>query len=122
MTHNLLTKGLSPRQSRKRQGRHRRPTALSRRYLRLLERLEDGIASSDFTPFTVRFSGNVTGATTSSANALETASTVNNRGRMQSDVINAQNDTGSLIDSNDRNMVFGDVDNNPTTFNSSQAS
>jgi hypothetical protein len=121
MTHNLLTKGLSPRQARKRQGQHRRPAALSRRYVRLLERLEDGIAPSTVTPFTVRFSGNVTGATTSLANTLETASTVNNRGRTQSEVINSQNGTGSIIDNNDRSMVFGDVDNNPTTFNSSRA-
>jgi hypothetical protein len=79
MTHNLLTKGLSPRQARKRQGQNRRPAALSRRYLRLLERLEDGIALSNATPFTVRFSANVTGAITSLASTLEAASRVDTR-------------------------------------------
>jgi hypothetical protein len=61
MTHNLLTKWLVPRQSCERQGQHRRPAAWSRRYPRLLERLEDDIAPSIVTPFTIQFSDNVTG-------------------------------------------------------------
>jgi hypothetical protein len=62
--------------------------------LRLLERLEDGIAPSIVTPLTVRFSEDVTGALPGLANALETASTVNNLGRTQQEVIDAENGLG----------------------------
>jgi uncharacterized repeat protein (TIGR01451 family) len=87
-----------------------------------VERLEDRIAPSIVTPFKVRFTVNAPGDTVILGNTLMTASTVGNPGRTQQDVINAQNGTGSFINNNDWNMVYVDVDNNPTTFNSSSCS
>jgi hypothetical protein len=77
------------------------------------------------TPFTPRFSANATGNIAIIGNTLETASTVNNSGRTAADVTAAQNGVagpnGNHIDNNDWNMAYVDVDNNPGTFNSSQA-
>jgi hypothetical protein len=97
MIHNLLMKLFAPRQSRKRQGEPRRP-ASSRWYRPLLERLERRIVPSTVTPFTVRFSANVTDAMTRLANALATASTVNDPGRTQQDAIDADNGVGPNTD------------------------
>src|SRR5262249_46545282 len=87
-----------------------------------LEPLEDRVVPVIVTPFAVRFTVNTTGDTVILGNTLETASTVGNPGRTQQDVTNAQNGTGSFVSNNDWNMVYVDVDNNPTTFNSSTCS
>ena len=106
MSHNLLTKWLAPRQSCKRQGQHRRPAALSRRYPQLLERLEDDTAPSIVTPSAIRFSADVTGAMSGLASTLETASTVNNPRRTQPDVLDAENGVGPSADSPVARAVF----------------
>ncbi|HKB35942.1 MAG TPA: hypothetical protein VKD72_05780, partial [Gemmataceae bacterium] len=90
-----------------------------------LERLEDRIAPAVVTPFTPRFSTNAPGDIAIIGNTLETASTVNNPGRTAADVTAAQNGVagpaGNHVDNNDWNMAYVNVDNDPTTFNSSQA-
>src|SRR5262245_35916284 len=78
-----------------------------RRYVPVrLERLENRIVPVVVTPFNVRFSANVTGALTSSANTLETASTVNNPGRTRQDVIDAQNGVGPNTDNHGARSAF----------------
>src|SRR5262249_14941205 len=62
-----------------------------------LERPEGRTTPAIVTPFTVRFTTNDVGDTVILGNTLETASTV--------------------INNNDGNMVYVDVDNNPATFN-----
>ena len=89
--------------------------------LPFLERLEDRIAPAVITPFTPIFSQNATGDIAIVGNTLETASTVNNAGRTPADVANAQNGVGANVNNNNWNMAYVDVDNNPTTFNSSQS-
>jgi uncharacterized repeat protein (TIGR01451 family) len=73
------------------------------------------------TPFTPRFATNDTGDITAIGNTLETASVVNNPGRTPLDVANAQNGVGGNVNNNNWFMAYVDVDNNPFTFNSSQA-
>ena len=96
---------------------------LPRRRARLaLEALEDRTAPAVVTPFTPRFSARDTGDISLVGNTLMTASTVGNPGRTQADVIAAQNGTGGVNNNNNNwNMAYVDVDNNPTTFNSSSA-
>src|SRR5262249_30687665 len=90
-----------------------------------LERLEDRIVPVVVTPFTPRFSANAPGDVAIIGNTLETASTVNNAGRTAADLTAAQNGVagpaGNHVDNNDWNMAYVDVDNDPTTFNSSQS-
>ena len=79
------------------------------------------MAPAIVTPFTPRFSTNADGDIAIIGNTLETASTVNNAGRTPADVTAAQNGTGPNVNNNNWNMAYVDVDNDPTTFNSSQA-
>jgi hypothetical protein len=112
---------------RQRRAPHPVPARLSRSpgYVPYLQWLEDRLAPVVVTPFAVRFSANATGDIAIIGNTLETASTVNNSGLTQQDVINAQNAVGGATNSNNDNnawnMAYVDVDNDPTTFNSSQA-
>ncbi len=104
----------------------RRKSQPAKRRARLcLEELESRTMPSIVTPFTPRFSTNATGDIAIIGNTLETASTVNNAGRTAADVTAAQNGVsgpnGNHVDNNDWNMAYVDVDNDPTTFNSSQA-
>jgi uncharacterized repeat protein (TIGR01451 family) len=85
-----------------------------------LEPLEGRVLPST-TPFAIRFSTNDTGDITMIANTLETASTVNNPGRTQQDVIDAQNGVGANVNNNSWSMALVDADNDPTTFDSSTA-
>ncbi len=91
-----------------------------------LEPLERRLAPAVVTPFTVRYSINTTGDIAMIGNTLETASTVNNAGRTAADVTAAQNGVpgpnGNHVNNNDWNMAYVDVDNDPTTFDSSQSS
>ncbi len=91
-----------------------------------LEPLELRLSPAVVTPFTLRYSINTTGDIAMIGNTLETASTVNNAGRTGADVTAAQNGVagpnGNHVNNNDWNMAYVDVDNDPTTFNSSQAS
>ena len=125
MIRKLLGRWPAPGKSRRRQDSGGRPWAPSRRYRPLLERLEDCIVPAVVTPFTPRFSANAPGDIAIVGNTLETASTVNNAGRTPADVTAAQNGVagpaGNHVDNNDWNMAYVDVDNDPTTFNSSQA-
>ncbi len=114
------TKLFAPAKTYRRSGAPRRRAARPTR-LRL-ERLEDRTAPAVVTPFAPRFSINTTGDVLGIANTLETASTVNNPGRTQQDVINAQNGVGPNVNNNNWNMALVDVDNDPTTFDSSQGS
>ncbi|HEY1380683.1 MAG TPA: DUF11 domain-containing protein, partial [Gemmataceae bacterium] len=93
-----------------------------------LERLEGRITPAIVTPFTPRFRINTTGDIAIVGNALETATTVRNPGRTQAQVIAAQNGTAGTVGGQNLNnndawvMGYVDVDNDPTTFNSSQSS
>jgi uncharacterized repeat protein (TIGR01451 family) len=107
--------------------RRKANTAATQNYVRPnLEPLEFRLAPAIVTPFAVRYSINTTGDIAITGNTLETASTVNNAGRTLADVTAAQNGVagpnGNHVDNNDWNMAYVDVDNDPTTFNSSQAS
>src|SRR5262245_147782 len=79
----------------------------SRRYIPQFEPLEDRTAPAVITPFTLRFQANTTGDIVFVSNTILRAPTpAGNAG------------TG---DNNSFNMQFVDVDNDPATFNSSQA-
>ena len=67
------------------------------------------------TPFSVRFTANDTGNIAFAANTLMTAPA------SDPDAANAQNGVGSKLSNNDFQMTYVDVDNDPTTFNSSFA-
>src|SRR5260370_39404033 len=117
--------------TRRRAGRQlyraKQPAASSGMRLRpTVELLEKRLAPAIVTPFTVRYSINTTGDIAIIGNTLETASTVNNAGRTGADVTAAQNGVagpnGNHVDNNDWNMAYVDVDNDPTTFTSSQTS
>ncbi|HEY7428392.1 MAG TPA: isopeptide-forming domain-containing fimbrial protein, partial [Gemmataceae bacterium] len=110
-----------PSRSARRMKRAQTPVPPWRFVVPRLERLESRIAPAVVTPFTPIFSQNATGDIAVVGNTLETASTVNNPGRTQADVTAAQNGTGANVNNNNWNMAYVDVDNDPTTFNSSQA-
>src|SRR5262249_44403090 len=90
-----------------------------------VERLEDRLAPAVVTPFTPIFKQNATGDIAVIGNTLETASTVNNAGRTPADVTAAQNGVagpnGNNVNNNNWNTAYLDLDNDPTTFNSSQS-
>ena len=67
------------------------------------------------TPFTPRFSANATGNIGIIGNTLMTAPA------SDPNATNAQNGVGPYMNNNDFNMAFVDVDNNSSTFDSSQA-
>jgi uncharacterized repeat protein (TIGR01451 family) len=71
------------------------------------------------TPFTPRFTVNDTGDITIAANTLLTGTATG--GRTAQDVINAQNGVGAFLNNNSFQMGYVDTDNDPSTFNSSQA-
>jgi large repetitive protein len=84
-----------------------------------IERLEDRVMPSVVTPFTPRFTINDTGDITIAANTLLTATAT--AGRTPQQVADAQNGTGQFLDNNDFQMGYVDTDNDPSTFDSSQA-
>ncbi|HEV3236355.1 MAG TPA: hypothetical protein VGZ25_05175 [Gemmataceae bacterium] len=71
------------------------------------------------TPFTPRFTINDTGDIAIAANTLLTATV--GAGRTAQTVANGQNGVGGVVDNNDFQMGYVDVDSDPTTFDSSQA-
>ncbi len=83
--------------------------------LAAFEQLEDRALLAVITPFTPQFSANATGNIAIVGNTLMTAPA------SDPNAINAQNGVGPYINNNDFNMAFVDVDNNPSTFDSSQA-
>jgi len=78
------------------------------------ETLERRLAPAVATPFTVRFTTNDTGDITFAANTLMTAPAT-------PDGDNARNGVGTELNNNDFDMVYVDIDADPTTFNSSAA-
>src|SRR5262245_46183328 len=72
------------------------------------------------TPFAPRFTANTNGDIAILGNTLETAGTLVSGTTTPLAVANAQNGV-SNVNNNSWNMAFVDVDNNPATFNSSQA-
>ncbi len=78
--------------------------------------LESRTLLAVITPFTPRFTTNATGDIAIVANTSMTAPASDPAAG------NAQNGVGSKINNNDFNMAFVDVDNDPTTFDSSSAS
>lgn len=85
-----------------------------RRERPLGEQLESRLALAVATPFTVRYTTNDTGDITFAANTLMTAPNT-------PDGINAQNGVGTKVNNNNFDMVYVDVDSDPSTFNSSSA-
>ncbi len=78
--------------------------------------LESRTLLSVITPFQPRFTMNATGDIAIVANTLMTAPASDPA------ATNGQNGVGSKVNNNDFNMVFVNVDNDPTTFDSSSAS
>jgi uncharacterized repeat protein (TIGR01451 family) len=80
------------------------------------DQLECRTLLSVITPFTPRFTMNATGDIAIVANTLMTAPSSDPA------AANAQNGVGSKVNNNDFNMVFVNVDSDPSTFNSSSSS
>ena len=84
-----------------------------RRCWLLTDVLESRTLLSVITPFTPRFTTNATGDIAIVANTLMTAPA------SDPSAVNAQNGVGPNVNNNDFNMVFVNVDNDSTTFDSS---
>jgi large repetitive protein len=78
-------------------------------------RLEDRFMPAVITPFAPRFSADANGDIVYVANTLMTAPA------SSPDASNAQAGVGSKVNNNDFSMVYVDVDSNPSTFDSSEA-
>ena len=108
--------------SRVQSGRSRRRDVPStrpdgRRRLLAVEQLEGRTLPTTVTPFAPRFSTNTNGDIAIAANTLMTVSPSNpNAAKIQAGISNP-----SGVDNNNLNMVYVDVDSDPTTFDSSSA-
>jgi uncharacterized repeat protein (TIGR01451 family) len=100
---------LAPLTAARRRGRRPTPAGLG------VERLERRDLMALITDFTPRFSTNATGDITIAANTLMTAPP------WDPNAANAQNRVGNKLNNNDFDMVWVDIDSDPTTFNSSAA-